>query len=130
MLYSHIASPTVVANFATFAECIVQKELPHGVDIIVGIHTRLLQAHHPHALLKPTVSGPTPTCPEPVEQATSTPASDMPEAKTGDDTRPCHGSQLGSGVSGSTLGVPQGSANVTSIQWSYKGGFGGWKERR
>lgn len=67
MLYSCIASPPVVENFAAFAGRIVQKELPHGADIIVGIHTRLLRAHHPFSL-KPVF----PALPEPVEQDTST----------------------------------------------------------
>jgi hypothetical protein len=46
VLYSHIASPSVVANFATLAQCIADKELPHGADIIIGIHARLLKERH------------------------------------------------------------------------------------
>ena len=47
MLYSHIASPPVVANFAALAQRIANKELPHGADIIVGIHARLLKESYP-----------------------------------------------------------------------------------
>ncbi|KAF8554153.1 hypothetical protein OG21DRAFT_1509308 [Imleria badia] len=90
MLYSHIASPPVVANFAAFAESIV-RELPHGVDIIVGIHTRLLKAHHPRSLLKPAVS----TLPKSVKPDAST--SNVPEAQAGET--PAQGTQASSGVS-------------------------------
>ena len=47
VLYSHIASPPVVANFAALAQRIANKELPHGADIIVGIHARLLKESYP-----------------------------------------------------------------------------------
>ncbi|KAG6369515.1 hypothetical protein JVT61DRAFT_14313 [Boletus reticuloceps] len=50
ILYSHIASRPVVANFASLAQRIAHKELPHGADIIVGIHTRLLKERHPFSL--------------------------------------------------------------------------------
>ncbi|KAF8450976.1 hypothetical protein L210DRAFT_691505 [Boletus edulis BED1] len=53
VLYAHIASPTVVAHFAALAQRVAQRALPHGADIMIGIHTRLLKAHHPSAL-KPT----------------------------------------------------------------------------
>ena len=43
VLYAHIASSTVVAGFPDFARRIANKELPHGADIIIGIHTRLLR---------------------------------------------------------------------------------------
>ncbi|KAG9310054.1 hypothetical protein JVU11DRAFT_10097 [Chiua virens] len=43
VLYSHIATPPVVAGFPDLARRIANKELPHGADIIVGIHTRVLQ---------------------------------------------------------------------------------------
>ncbi|KAI9458718.1 hypothetical protein HD554DRAFT_1995177, partial [Boletus coccyginus] len=43
VLYSRIASSPVVANFATLAQRIANGELSHGVDIIAGIHARLLQ---------------------------------------------------------------------------------------
>ena len=45
MLYSHIASPPVVAEFPAFVKRIVK--LPQGPDIIVGIHARLLKEPHP-----------------------------------------------------------------------------------
>ena len=47
MLYSHIASPSVVTNFPALARRIANKELPHGADVIVGIHARLLKESHP-----------------------------------------------------------------------------------
>ncbi|KAH0826789.1 hypothetical protein J3R83DRAFT_5207 [Lanmaoa asiatica] len=47
VLYTHIASPTVVTGFPALAQRIANKELPHGADIIVGIHARLLKGRHP-----------------------------------------------------------------------------------
>ncbi|KAG8217016.1 hypothetical protein J3R82DRAFT_7331 [Butyriboletus roseoflavus] len=47
VLYSHIASTPVVVNFPAFAKRIANNELPHGADIILGIHTRLLKEPHP-----------------------------------------------------------------------------------
>ncbi|KAF8546792.1 hypothetical protein OG21DRAFT_1527597 [Imleria badia] len=49
VLYSHITSRPVVINFAALAR-IAQKQLPHGADIIAGIHTRLSKEHHPMVL--------------------------------------------------------------------------------
>ncbi|KAG9310050.1 hypothetical protein JVU11DRAFT_10093 [Chiua virens] len=46
ILYSHIASPAVVAGFPAFARRIANGELPHGAEIIVGIHTRVLKEPH------------------------------------------------------------------------------------
>ena len=47
VLYTHIASPPVVANFSALAQRIADRGLPHGADIIIGIHTRLLKEPHP-----------------------------------------------------------------------------------
>ena len=41
VLYAHIASPPVVAQFPALAQRIANKEIPHGADIIIGIHARL-----------------------------------------------------------------------------------------
>ncbi|KAF8124560.1 hypothetical protein EV363DRAFT_1586825 [Boletus edulis] len=53
VLYAHITSPTIVAGFPVLARRIANKELAHGADIVVGIHTRLLKA-------SPTRTGPVP----------------------------------------------------------------------
>lgn len=100
MLYSHIASPPVVADFAAFAQRIADKELPHGADIIVGIHARLLKERQLLSL-KPGSSislpgffGP----PKPAEIAVG--ASDAPEAGAKHETGPSYvdkrGTKLGS----------------------------------
>ncbi|KAG6369513.1 hypothetical protein JVT61DRAFT_14311 [Boletus reticuloceps] len=47
MLYSHISSSPVVAGFPALARCIANKELPHGADIVIGIHTRFLKESRP-----------------------------------------------------------------------------------
>ena len=66
VLYSYIASPSIVANFPAFAKRIVK--LPQGPDIIVGIHTRLLKETHP-SLFKSATLGPSSSFlpPEPVK---------------------------------------------------------------
>jgi hypothetical protein len=60
VLYSHIASPPVAANFAALVQRTVDKEIPHGVDIIVGIHARILKERRLLSL-KPGSSTPLPS---------------------------------------------------------------------
>ncbi|KAG9310048.1 hypothetical protein JVU11DRAFT_10091 [Chiua virens] len=43
VLYSLLASPLVVTGFPVLAQRIANKELAHGADVIIGIHTRLLR---------------------------------------------------------------------------------------
>ena len=43
VLHSLIESPSVVTHFPALAKRIANKELPHGADVIVGIHTRFLK---------------------------------------------------------------------------------------
>lgn len=47
VFYSHIASPSVVAGFSALARRVANQELPHGADIIVGIHARFLKELRP-----------------------------------------------------------------------------------
>lgn len=59
MLYTHIASSAVVADFPALARRIANKELVQGADIIVGIHMRLLKEPRPHLVpLEPAAPGP------------------------------------------------------------------------
>jgi hypothetical protein len=59
VLYAHIASLPVVAGLPALAQRIAHKELPHGADIIVGIHTRLLkERHHLQSASTPSVPPP------------------------------------------------------------------------
>ena len=60
ILYAHIASLPVVAGLPALARSIAHKELPHGADIIVGIHARLLKER------QPLPSTPTPAVPPPL----------------------------------------------------------------
>lgn len=53
VLYEHIASPPVVTGLSALVRRIANKELPHGADIVVGLHTRILKEHYPYALLTP-----------------------------------------------------------------------------
>ena len=113
MLYSHIASPPVVENFAVLAERIAHNELPHGKDIIVGIHMRLLKKHHPFSLitaapaLLPSSSGQSTS----VKQIAS--ASDPPAAGDKRETGPADvdnpSARSGSLSSGSSDSVPEDS---------------------
>ncbi|KAG6375024.1 hypothetical protein JVT61DRAFT_3803 [Boletus reticuloceps] len=124
VLYAHIASPTVVANFAALAQRVAQRELPHGADIMIGIHTRLLKAHHPFAL-KPEAPAPTllpASMGSPGLVKTDVIASDAPQAedehKTGLSPVDQPGTQprslpSSSGWGESTPGVP--SANLVVL---------------
>ena len=90
VLYSHIASPPVAANFAALVQRTADKEIPHGVDIIVGIHARLLKERQPFTL-KPASSISLPSfsgAPKPAEIAIG--ASDAPEAGAEHETGPSH----------------------------------------
>lgn len=55
VLYAHIGSAPVVAGFPALARRIADKGFPHGADIIVGIHARLLTERQPF----PSASVPT-----------------------------------------------------------------------
>ena len=97
MLYSHIASPPVVADFAALAQRIADKELAHGAAIIVGIHERLLKERRLLSLsLKP---GPPTSLPDfsgprkPGELAVG--ASDPPEAGAKHETGPSDADKRG-----------------------------------
>ncbi|KAG6375029.1 hypothetical protein JVT61DRAFT_3808 [Boletus reticuloceps] len=126
VLYAHIASPTVVAHFAALAQRVAQRELPHGADIMIGIHTRLLKAHHPFAL-KPEAPAPTllPASMGPPELVSKTDviASDAPQAEdehnTGLSPVDQPGTQPGSlpsssGWGESTPGVPSASLVIST----------------
>ncbi|KIK82042.1 hypothetical protein PAXRUDRAFT_14935 [Paxillus rubicundulus Ve08.2h10] len=63
-LYANIASRPVVAGFPALARRIANKELPCGADIVIGLHTRISQEHHPLALMPPSQFKP---CPPPCE---------------------------------------------------------------
>ncbi|KAF8546794.1 hypothetical protein OG21DRAFT_1577108 [Imleria badia] len=103
VLYSHIASPSVVANFTALAQCVAHKELPHGADIMVGIHTRLVKEHLSF-WLKPGA----PTSPESLkaDSSTSNVSKAEPKDKTGPHQVNQWGTQLGSLSSGSGVGEP------------------------
>ena len=50
MLYSHIASGPIIAGLPVLARRIANNEFPHGADIVIGIHQRLLKQPPPMAL--------------------------------------------------------------------------------
>ena len=74
VLHSLTASPSVIANFPALAQCIANKELPHGADIIVGIHKRFLKQLYPFLMIPaaplPSSSG----SPEPARGPTAAPS--------------------------------------------------------
>ena len=47
VLYAHIASPPVVTGLPALTRRIAHNELPHGTNIIAGIHARYLKERHP-----------------------------------------------------------------------------------
>ncbi|KAI6038872.1 hypothetical protein EDC04DRAFT_3141189 [Pisolithus marmoratus] len=46
LLAQEIASPPIVEGFPHLMRRIAQKELSHGADIMIGLHTRILQKHY------------------------------------------------------------------------------------
>ncbi|KAH0826790.1 hypothetical protein J3R83DRAFT_5209 [Lanmaoa asiatica] len=94
VLYSHIASPPVVANFSALAQRIANKELPHGADIIVGVHARLLKEPHPLPL-KPAV----PTSRPGFLFRPPDAVGDKPEAEKEEEAGPSCGYKSGAGES-------------------------------
>ena len=118
VLYSHIASPPVVANFAALAQRIADKNLPHGADIIVGIHAMLLKERHPLPL-QPGSSISLPSFFGPQKQAEiAVDASDAPEDGAKHGTRPFpvdkRGAQSGALPSeDSESPLPQTSASMS-----------------
>lgn len=138
MLYSHITSSPVVADFPALARRIANNELPHGADIIVGIHTRLLKEPHPlpwRRAVAPLAkfSGP----PEPVQIVAS--ASDPPDAdaETGPPDAEKPGICLMSFGSGASVPcappqlsgtvAPPTISSITKPTMAVKKGFGGMK---
>lgn len=137
VLYSHITSSLVVADFPALARRIANKELPHGADIVVGIHTRLLKEPHPLPWRRPVTplakfSGP----PEPVQIVAS--ASDPPdaEAETGLPHAVKPSIRLTSLWSGASVPAPPRPSatvapptisSVTQPTMAVKKGFGGMK---
>ena len=117
MLYSHIASSPVVANFPAFAKRIANKELPHGADIILGIHARLLREPHP---LPFRSADPGPSSffrpSEPVELDAR--SDDTPEAEAADGTGPTHAYKKDT-RSGSLLGPPKSSESIPTMPQTF-----------
>ncbi|KAG2130712.1 hypothetical protein DEU56DRAFT_982052 [Suillus clintonianus] len=46
-LFQHITSATVMNDFPTFIKRIGGADLPHGVDILIKLHERMLRQHYP-----------------------------------------------------------------------------------
>jgi len=111
VLYSCIGSPVVVANFAAFAQHIANRDLPHGADIIVSMHARLLKALDPFSL-KP--GDPSSQCsfvpPKLVEPAVG--ASDVPSVKVKPDVGP---SDKQSTQSESSSSEPENSKSTSNV---------------
>ena len=91
-LYSYIASATVVADFSALARRIANKQLPHGADIVIGIHTRLLNDSRPLWMRPPPPRRSIPEPPEPVEVGESD--HETLEDEDEDETGPFRGGSL------------------------------------
>jgi len=50
MLSQKIATAPIIEGLPALMRRIAQKELPHGADIIIGLHTRILQLHYANEL--------------------------------------------------------------------------------
>lgn len=58
MLSQKIATAPIIEGLPTLMRRISQKEMPHGADIIIGLHTRILQLHYANELAQ--IQAPTP----------------------------------------------------------------------
>ena len=56
VLYDHIGSASVVTSFPAFAKRLADNQLPHGAEVIIRIHARLLKERQS---LPPTPTPPT-----------------------------------------------------------------------
>jgi hypothetical protein len=140
ILHSHIASPYIVANFAALVQRTADKEIPHGVDVLVGIYARLLKERQPLTLNSgfpislPSFSKP----PKPAELAVG--VSNASDARVKHETGPFHVDKRGgqseslpweSSVAPLSV-TPQTSASMaaTSIKEPDMGGKGNKKATR
>ena len=67
MLSQKIATAPIVEGLPALMRRISQKELPHGADIIIGLHTRILRLHYARELAQirprlPDFTPPAPRC--------------------------------------------------------------------
>ena len=58
LLLQKIATPPIVEGLPTLMRRISQKELPHGADVIIGLHTRILRLHYARELAQIRPSSP------------------------------------------------------------------------
>jgi hypothetical protein len=49
-LFQHVATPTVIKNFPTLMKRIAGADLPHGADILIQLHQRMLRQLYPGTL--------------------------------------------------------------------------------
>jgi hypothetical protein len=51
-LFQHVATPTVMKDFPTLIKRIVGAGagLPHGADILIQLHERMLKQHYPRVV--------------------------------------------------------------------------------
>ena len=146
MLYTHIGSPPVVSGFRGLAQRIALRELPHGADVIVGIHERVLRARQSSSAPRTPITLPcaSPTMPisdsapvSPVEappggavcaQPPSPPSICDPDVAVADPVFVEFGqSSVSSGDAAvsSAFGVPQGESALGFGKLSTAGFFGG-----
>jgi hypothetical protein len=49
-LFQHVATPTVMKDFPTLIKRIAGAGLPHGADILIQLHERMLKQHYPRVV--------------------------------------------------------------------------------
>lgn len=60
MLSQKLATAPIIAGLPALMRRISQKEMPHGADIIIGLHTRILQLHYANELAQIQARAPNP----------------------------------------------------------------------
>ena len=126
VLYSYIASSPVAEDYAILVQRIARNELPHGADIVLGIHTRLLRDRRPFSLgpAAPNLPFRVSTPPASVAAVASANANNAPASGAKHVTCPVlQGARSGSGSSESIpsvspqpviTAVPTASATLTN----------------
>jgi hypothetical protein len=49
-LFQHVTTPTVIKDFPTLMKRIAGADLPHGADILIQLHRRMLRQLYPGTL--------------------------------------------------------------------------------
>lgn len=58
VLLQHIASVPVIQNIPSLLRRIIDSQLPHGADIVIGLYQKFLLQYHPQAFALANTNAP------------------------------------------------------------------------